>query len=153
VGWPRNHLLLGLPPLDSLAPEEALAALGDTLGPLEALPAGREGPSAAAAWLGARLPHWRAQLQAAWTERLAEPWRARHEEAGQQRQRLAALRAQAECSSDEQLECLRLRARLEPTPGLADDVAAFSAAHAGMRPRCTWKAPCGWTRATRPAWC
>ena len=101
---------------------------------LEALPAHFDGPSAAAAWLGARLPDWRGQLQAAWTERVAEPWRARHEEAWQQRQRLAALRAQAERSSDEQLECLRLRARLEPSAELVGDVAAFNADHPGHAP-------------------
>ena len=102
--------------------------------PLEALPAQREGPSAAAAWLGPRLADWRAQLQAAWTERVAEPWRAGHQEAWQQRQRLAALRAQAECTVDEQLESLRLQARLEPAPGLADAVAAFNAVHADHAP-------------------
>ena len=34
VGWPRNHLLLGLPLLDSLAPEEALAVVAHEYGHL-----------------------------------------------------------------------------------------------------------------------
>ena len=100
----------------------------------EQLPPERTGPSAAEAWLGAQLPSLRGQLQAAWTERVAEPWRQRHQEAWQQRQRLAALREQAERSADEQLECLRLQARLEPSPALADEVAAFNAAHADHAP-------------------
>jgi Zn-dependent protease with chaperone function len=116
------------------APGGACGSSGDAQALLDALPPAHVGPSAATVWLGARLPEWREQLQAAWTERVAEPWRARHDEAGQQRQRLAALRAQPEPSSDEQLECLRLRARLEPSAELADDVAAFNAAHAGHAP-------------------
>ena len=34
VGWPRNHLLLGLPLLDSLAPDEALAVVAHEYGHL-----------------------------------------------------------------------------------------------------------------------
>nr|WP_246312383.1 M48 family metalloprotease [Aquabacterium terrae] len=121
--------------LDTHPPLRArLAALPGAAAALQEMPPPHTGPSAAEAWLGALLPALRQQLQQAWTERIAEPWAERHQQAQQQRNRLAALRAQAALNDDEAFECLRLRAQLEPAPELATAVADFNAGHVDHAP-------------------
>jgi len=92
-----------------------------------ALPDAADDATAAQAWLGAALPALREQFQAAWAEGVAQPWVERHEAVLAQRQRLAALRAQAERSIDEDLEALQLAVRLEPEVDARDALAAFNA--------------------------
>lgn len=72
VGWPRNHLLLGLPLLESLPPEEALAVVAHEYGHL----AGSHGRFAAFIY---RLRHTWSVLEAfaahiqSWVGRLVAP--------------------------------------------------------------------------------
>jgi hypothetical protein len=71
----------------------------------------------------------RREFESRWAEAVAAPWAERHAEVRRQRERLAALRAQAELDADEQLEQLRLTLRLEPEVDLRAPLAAFNAAH------------------------
>jgi hypothetical protein len=94
------------------------------------LPPPRLQPSAAEAWLGGRLGFLREFFQARWVDQVARPWAERHEAIQGQRTRLAVLRAQAERSTDEDFERLRLVAALEPETDWRAEVAAFNATHA-----------------------
>lgn len=85
--------------------------------------------SAAQAWLAPLLDTLRAHFSAEWAARVAQPWAERHGELQQQRARLAALREQAERSTEETLEMLNLQRQHEPQNDVREALAAFNAAH------------------------
>lgn len=107
-----------------------LAALAASDAPAQEPPPALAGPSAAQAWLGPLADTLRAEFQARWSEQVAGPWAERHAQAQQQRQRLAALRAQPSLDADETLELLQLQLHLEPEADLRGPLAAFNAEHA-----------------------
>ena len=90
-----------------------------------------EGPSAAQAWLGARLAPLRAEFALAWANGVRQPWSRHHDELSGQRERLVVLHGMAERSEDERYERWRLMLRHECTPALVEELAAFNAASAG----------------------
>jgi Zn-dependent protease with chaperone function len=107
----------------------ALAALAAAAEPAQEPPPPVQGPSAAQAWLGPLADTLRAEFQRQWADAVSAPWAERHAQAQQQRERLAALNAQATRSSDEEIERLQHLMRLEPEQDLREPLAAFNAAH------------------------
>ncbi len=106
-----------------------LAALPGQAEAMQAQPRPRQGPSAAEAWLGAQLPKLHEHFQTAWAERVTQPWGERHGEIQARRSRLAALRAQAERSPDDELERLQLQVQLEPETDWREALAGYNAQH------------------------
>lgn len=90
--------------------------------------------TAAAEWLGAALPALREHFQRHWADAVARPWAEQHEAILARRARLAALRAMAGRSAEEDFERLRLATELEPATDWRDDLAAFNAVHADHAP-------------------
>ena len=109
---------------------QRLSALPDTAQTdLAEPPPARSGPSAAEAWLGDTLPGLRRLFESRWAEEVASAWAKRHEEIRQQRERLAALRAQPDRSQDEDFERLRLSVMLEGDADWRGPLAEFNAMH------------------------
>lgn len=109
---------------------ERLRALSGQAELAQQLPPPLHGDSAATAWLGSGIAGLRETLQRQWHERVADAWSQRHQELQAGMKRLAELEAQGECSTDEDLERLRLRLDLRPEDDHLPALVAFNAAHA-----------------------
>lgn len=107
-----------------------LAALAVADDQVQEPPPAVAGASAARAWLGPMADTLRAEFQRRWAEQMSQPWAERHAQAQQQRERLAALCAQATRTADEEIERIKLTLSLEPGQDLRVPLAAFNAAHA-----------------------
>jgi len=112
-------------PLDTHpTPRRRLLAMGLSEAEVEATPPPLQGPSAAEAWFGQRLPALREAQQRQWHETVAEGWSERHGEYLGWQKRLGELQAQPERDGEAELELLNLRLRLEPQADLRPELQA-----------------------------
>lgn len=103
-----------------------VAMLGQGQESFESPPPPLEGDSAAEAFFDTALPDLREALQSSWCDAVRAGWTERHGEIARDRARLDALRALAERTGAEELECFQMTMALEPDVDLREELAQFN---------------------------
>ncbi|HEY6094558.1 MAG TPA: M48 family metallopeptidase, partial [Gallionellaceae bacterium] len=97
---------------------DRLAAMGVEIDLAAARTLEAPATSAAQAWLGNRLEAIKAEFDRAWRDDVADNWHSRHAYLKEREERLAALEAQAEASTEEQWERISILDELKPDADL-----------------------------------
>lgn len=97
---------------------DRLAAMGVAIDPAAARLLEVPRTTAASAWLGASLEAIKHEFDRQWQDSVAEDWRSRHAHLQERTERLSALEAQAEMSTDEAWERISIVGELTPESDL-----------------------------------